>query len=479
MSPTKGVVSVGGIDNYKHAAELADTFADVGINDLFIEDSIYWRWRSWQMGSGDEFTPFELEKFGCADEMIRRRSPATPTSGLVVKTAKDRLRTISLTPASEITPRKVHWLWKPLVPRGALTLLAGMPGVGKSLIALDFAARVTRGESEMQSGKPRTVLVYSTEDARAQVIVPRLMATGADLSLVQFIDVSEADVHGVEVGAALTLPIDQEELALAIEAYSALLVVFDPLMSVLDPSKSTNNDRELRTALEPLAATLDRTKAAGIGLAHYRKAKGSAADMVMGGRGFVGVARSVLATAKDNETGEMVMSVVKSNYGGMGTPGDRYQVVTELVEVIGDDGKPEEVETPLIEWLGATEDAGEDVIEELLDSGSSRSGAKARERAADWLLEFMRRSGGAAWYEQVEAGFAEAGLKYPTVNRARQDIGIETTRSQIEKGKTIWTMPDVDPMPFVTGVVVVSTAGADLVASTTPPTAPSVLDGQR
>jgi hypothetical protein len=46
---------------------------------------------------------------------------------------------------SELAPRKVRWLWPDRIPLGRITLLVSDPGLGKSLLALDIAARVSRG----------------------------------------------------------------------------------------------------------------------------------------------------------------------------------------------------------------------------------------------------------------------------------------------------------------------------------------------
>ena len=47
--------------------------------------------------------------------------------------------------AAEIVPRPVKWLWPERIPRGKITLLDGDPGLGKTTILLDIAARVSRG----------------------------------------------------------------------------------------------------------------------------------------------------------------------------------------------------------------------------------------------------------------------------------------------------------------------------------------------
>ena len=60
-----------------------------------------------------------------------------------------------------------------MVPIGTLTLVAGVGGLGKSALALAWAAEVTREGSN--------VLVVSYEDAAEQVIRPRFEALEGDL----------------------------------------------------------------------------------------------------------------------------------------------------------------------------------------------------------------------------------------------------------------------------------------------------------
>jgi KaiC/GvpD/RAD55 family RecA-like ATPase len=43
---------------------------------------------------------------------------------------------------ADIKARPLEWVWKGVIPAGRLTLLTGEQGVGKSLFALDVAARL-------------------------------------------------------------------------------------------------------------------------------------------------------------------------------------------------------------------------------------------------------------------------------------------------------------------------------------------------
>lgn len=58
--------------------------------------------------------------------------PAEPLAPVLVRLA-------------DIIPERFRWLWPGRVPLGKLTIVEGDPGLGKSLLTLDLAARVTGG----------------------------------------------------------------------------------------------------------------------------------------------------------------------------------------------------------------------------------------------------------------------------------------------------------------------------------------------
>ena len=70
---------------------------------------------------------------------------------------------------SEVTPERVTWLWPGRLPRGKVVVLDGDPGLGKSTIAEDLAARTSTG-SPMPDGHrldgPAGVVLLTAEDAR-------------------------------------------------------------------------------------------------------------------------------------------------------------------------------------------------------------------------------------------------------------------------------------------------------------------------
>src|SRR5688572_29514493 len=85
----------------------------------------------------------------------------------------------------DICPSRLDWVWPGRIALGKFTLLAGEPGLGKSLLALDVAARVSRGSAWPEGetcAEQGSVLLLSGEDDVVDTVVPRLMALGADIS---------------------------------------------------------------------------------------------------------------------------------------------------------------------------------------------------------------------------------------------------------------------------------------------------------
>ncbi|MBE0430084.1 MAG: AAA family ATPase [Thermoleophilia bacterium] len=100
---------------------------------------------------------------------------------------------------SEVKPEHITWLWDGRVPFGKLSILDGDPGQGKSTIALDVAARLSRGHAMPDGsggGEPAGVVILSSEDGAGDTIRPRLEAAGADLGRIKGLDTCPDDDGG-------------------------------------------------------------------------------------------------------------------------------------------------------------------------------------------------------------------------------------------------------------------------------------------
>ncbi len=120
------------------------------------------------------------------------------------------------TSLADIKPETVKWLWEGRIPFGKVTLLESEPGVGKSTLTLELAARVSRGAPMplmKTHGAPANVVIFSGDDGLADTVRPRLDVAGADLSKVFAVD----------------REIDKEDVARLRPA----LIILDPLPSYI------------------------------------------------------------------------------------------------------------------------------------------------------------------------------------------------------------------------------------------------------
>ena len=222
---------------------------------------------------------------------------------------------LTSTPATDIAPATVRWLWESYIARGKLAILDGDPGTGKSFVALDLAARLSRG-GPLPGGqvldRPHTTLLLSAEDHAGDTIRPRLIAAGADLSRVHIVT-----ALGMDLAPLPQFPADVPDLGQLIRFHSADLVVLDPLLPFFPREVWANHDQSVRRALTPLAVMASDTKCAVLCVRHLTKTGGSKA-IYRGGAsiGIVGAMRTALLLSPHPDDEKLiVLAATKTNVG--------------------------------------------------------------------------------------------------------------------------------------------------------------------
>ena len=202
-------------------------------------------------------------------------------------------------PASQMKMKPTRWLYEGRIPAGAITLLAGREGIGKSTIGFDLAAQLTRGELPGRyEDIPQSVGIIAAEDSWECVILPRLVAARADLDRVERIEAVTEDNMLDTVSA----PADLERLRALCGDKQIKLLLVDPIMSVISGAIDTHKDREVRKSLDPMSRFASSTGVGILGLIHVNKASTSdPLNSVMASRAFTAVARSVLYCITDPE----------------------------------------------------------------------------------------------------------------------------------------------------------------------------------
>jgi RecA-family ATPase len=212
---------------------------------------------------------------------------------------------------ADVEEQAVEWLWRYRVPLGALTMVAGEPGVGKSTLTADWAARVSRGAAwpDGSPGAPGDVVLVGAEDSVSRTVKPRLREAGADLERCWVL----GDIRNSERVYPLTL----KRIGVIEEFLKGLvcprLLVIDPIASYVDETVNPHADAQVRVMLRPLVELVERWQMAGVYVTHLNKSeeKKSAINRAGGSIAWVGACRASYVIAKKG--GKRVMAPLKCN----------------------------------------------------------------------------------------------------------------------------------------------------------------------
>ena len=300
-------------------------------------------------------------------------------------------------PVSDLESNEMSWLWPGRIALGKLCVIAGDPGLGKSLLSLDITAHATRGApwpDECGFAPVTSVFLMSTEDDYSSTIRPRLEAAGADLERVVAVFGMTSGTGSAKTQRMLDFVTDLDKLRATIEERAEpRLLVIDPIASFLGTT-SENVNAEVRQLLTPLSALADQTNTAILMVSHLRKSVGSNLHRIIGSIAFAAIARSafVVQRVKGGVGNERRLVPVKSNLGGTRTAirfrvekhpdCDQPHVVWgeleshEGVELPDSEpGRPEQLSSELRDCIDATLAAGPLTMAEL--RGAGRAGAAA------------------------------------------------------------------------------------------------------
>lgn len=407
--------------------------------------------------------------------------PPEPTSAdapefnrTAAMTAERRAR---ITWAADIEPIPVVWAWSEggagRIPAGSLSIAAGREGTGKSSWALWLAAHLTRGTLPGSFyGTPRRVLYVAVEDSWAHTLVPRLMAAGADLKMVGRFDV----VTTRDEEVTLSLPVDNDLLERAVRQHQAAGVFIDPLMSAMGPSVDTHKERDVRTALDPLAKLADRTGAVVCGIAHFGKGSSTdAASLITGSGAFKNVPRTVFGFAKDDADGGAgrVMTQVKNSLGRDDLPSLSYVIEAQDVAIRGG-----VTSVGLFAFTGQSDRTVQDILRDGRGTERDEDPSSGRSEAERFIREFLEESGGSAPAKDVTRQAVQAGFKDADITKARfraKNPPIRSERHGFGKGSTItWTIdagsPDaIDSATVSTDSTVLTQESVETVAESMTP----------
>ena len=315
---------------------------------------------------------------------------------------------------SQIRSRQIAWLWRGRLPLGKLTILEGDPGLGKSTLLLDLAARLTTArplpDDPAMPDAPASVLLISAEDSAADTIRPRLQAAGAELSRVLVWSHLPASLGG-------GLPYFPSHLSWVermVEQFHPSLVVIDPLVAYLDPRFNAHSDQSIRQILTPFANLAESAGIAIVVVRHLNKQPGRNPLYRGGGSiSLIATARSTLLVAADPDdpTGQRrILVSAKSNLGQLPSA-----LAFRLV--------PSAHEVATIAWDGPTHHTAADLTVAPEPTGAPTS---ALAEALSILGAIL--ADGPVPAREAQRQALQAGLSPSLLRRARTALGVRSRR---------------------------------------------------
>lgn len=317
------------------------------------------------------------------------------------KRKKPRIR-----PACEFAPEQAEYLVEPYLPKGMITILGGVSGAGKTSLALDICARVSRGEGSSP------VLYLTAENDPNKVLRPRAEAMGADLQRLYFQD-----------GASYAM--GDEELAVLCRSLRPALIVFDPIQSYLGQGVQMNRAEQVRPLLDGLGALAKELDMAVVLISHMSKpgpGVASALDRLLGSSDFRNAARSILIVGKDPDHPDTRVAAHAKN--SLGVPGESQQYHI--------------CENGTVAYDGPCALTADRIIRDTGDAQPRTRPAAALGTAVEVLDKQLSFVG---WVEhaEVERLCARHGFSERTMRRAREALGLKVFQSgKVPDRHTFW-----------------------------------------
>lgn len=318
-----------------------------------------------------------------------------------------------------------RWLAKGRLPRGAISLLVGDEGIGKSLLWVWIVSAITTGKPLPEFGipprDPLPVIVVATEDDWSTTVRPRLEVAGADLDLVSVI-CTEPDGSGA--------PVFPRDLFLIMEADPApSLVVVDAWLDTVAGGISVRDPQQARQALHPWKEVANVTDAAVLLLCHTNRSVSANVRDRYGATGELRKKARMTLYAQSDAAGRLLVGPEKMNTAAP-IPASTFTIsaVTHFPPREDNDGT-----VPRLVYVA---DSDRTAREHLADSMKSADA----DGIDAWLTEFLN-TGPKKTRKATEVYSAAdaAGYSKDQAKRAKKALGVDAVKDG--DGPWLWQLP--------------------------------------
>lgn len=327
--------------------------------------------------------------------------------------------------ADQIQAEPIEWIWQNYLAEGTFELLSAPPGTGKTTIAIHFAACITTGKAWPDGTLPNNigdVIIWSDEDSYQHVLVPRLIAAGANLSRVHFLELQDVEDPNLAI----------KTLFSQWSSNQVKLIIIDSVMALV--RGDSNKSSDVRNAINWLKPLAEKNHCAILGITHFTKGTANAPiiERVTGSIAFAAMARIVLSCGQSNDNDSSMLLIAKSNIG-QSDIGVKYRILPTTIT----NDKEQIIETTVIEWTNVVTQHASKVMYRLNQPNDQRINDHAINALRSILLDTEDHDSNFIKQKMKNLGFSDK-----QTNTARQHLNVTSDPIPGQGNKREWYLPE-------------------------------------
>lgn len=318
------------------------------------------------------------------------------------KTRPIKKLSTALVDMSTVDEEEPEWLIRGYIPKYQITSMVGDGGSGKTTAWCSIVAEISSGKRpfllgqpsgiDLREYEPQKVLFFSAEDSHRYVLKRRLRLSGANLSNVLSMDISDERFKEIKF--------DNPFLEQMIATHKPALVVFDPIQAFIPENIKMGERNAMRSCMEPLIGYGEKYGCTFLIVVHTNKQSNTWGRKRMADSADLwDISRSVLMVGETTEHGIRYISHEKSNNGPL-----KSTVLFSIKdEVIG--------------YRGMSDKKDKDFV---LANAQTVKQAPVREGAKEFILDFLKD--GEKEVADLDEMASVSGISKNTLGRAKTEL---------------------------------------------------------